>query len=75
MISSTDKVRFFKKKKKIGSPNLGPVSLNQAQKEVFCHFIEFGSYVFLAIAYNDSLRQCLTSSRGKIQGKFLGAQN
>ena len=29
------------------------------------HFLEFGSYVFLEIACNDSLRKCLTSSRGK----------
>ena len=29
----------------------------------FCHFLEFGSEVFLEIAYDDSLRQCLTSSR------------
>ena len=28
-------------------------------------FFEFGSYVFLEIAYNDSLQQCLTSSRCK----------
>ena len=30
---------------------------------VFCHFLKFGLLVFLAIAYNDSLERCLTSSR------------
>ena len=25
------------------------MGLNQAQNEVFCHFIEFGSYVFLKL--------------------------
>ena len=40
----------------------------------FCHFIEFGSNAFLEIAYNDSLGQWLTSSRGKTLKKILGAQ-
>ena len=53
---------FFKK---IGGPNLGPTGLNLAQNEVFRHFIEFRSYVFLEIEYNYSLRQCVTSGRGK----------
>ena len=30
---------------------------------VFCHFLKFGSLVFLEIAYNDSLQQCLTTGR------------
>ena len=40
----------------------------------FCHFIEFGSYVFYEIAYNDSLQQCLTSSRGNTNEKKIEAQ-
>ena len=40
----------------------------------FCHFLEFGSLVFLQIAFNDSLQQCLTSSRGKIHKKNFEAQ-
>ena len=42
-------------KKYFGGPNLGPMGLNQAQNEVLRHFIEFGSYFFLEIAYSDSL--------------------
>ena len=53
---------------------MGPMGLNQAQKEVFPHLHEFGSYVFLEIAYNDSLLQSLTSSRGKIHKKSFEAQ-
>ena len=34
--------------------------------EVFCHSLKFGSWIFLEIAYDDSLRQCLTSGRGQI---------
>ena len=50
------------------------MGLNQAQNEVFCDFLEFGSLVFLEIAYNDSLQQCLTTSRGKTRKKKLRAQ-
>ena len=32
----------------------------------FCYFLKFGSLVILEIAYNDSLQQCITSSRDKI---------
>ena len=35
----------------------------------FCHFLKFGSLVFLEIAYKDSLRQCIRSSRGKTHEK------
>ena len=62
------------KKKKIDSLNLGPMDLNQDQNEIFSHFIEFGWYVFLEIASNDSLWQYLTSSRNKTLKKNLGAQ-
>ena len=37
----------------------------------FCHFLKFGSLVFLEIAYNDSLQQCLTSSRDKTYKKIF----
>ena len=41
----------------------------------FCHYLKFGSLVFLEIAYNDSLQQCLTSSRGEIYEKKIGGPN
>ena len=64
--SSDWQSRILKKKaRKIGISTLGPTDLNQVQNEVFCHFLEFGSLVFLEITYNDSLKQCLTSNRGK----------
>ena len=69
----TDKERFSRKE--IGSPNLGSMGLNQAQNEVFRHLLEFGSYVFLEIAYNDSLRQCLKSKRGKTHKKTFWGPN
>ena len=51
------------------------MGLNPTQNEVFCHFLEFESYDFSEIAYNDSLRQCLTSSRDKTHEKNLGGPN
>ena len=59
----TDEAIFLKKK------NDGSIWV--PQNEVFRHFPVFGSYVFLKIAYIDSLWQCLTSS--KTQEKNLGA--
>ena len=41
----------------------------------FCHFLKFGLLVYLEIAYNDSLHQCLTSSGGKILVKKFWAPN
>ena len=58
--------------KKNGSPNLGRTGLNQAQNRVFHPFLEFQSYVFLEMEYDDSLPQCLTSSREKSHEKKLG---
>ena len=49
---------------------MGPTVLNQAQDEVFCDFLEFASLDFCETAYNDSLHQCLTSSRGKTKKKW-----
>ena len=50
-----DGARFFFKKN--GGANLGQ---NRAQNKVFCYFLKFDSLVFLEIACNDSLQQCLT---------------
>ena len=50
------------------------MGLSQAQNQVFRHLLEFGSYFYYEIAYDDSLRQCLTSARGKISEKKIGAQ-
>ena len=66
----TDEARFFLKK--IGGLNLGPTG---GPKWGFCHFIKFGLSVFLEIAYNDSLQQCLKSSRGKTHEKYFGGPN
>ena len=57
--------------KKNGDLNFG---LNQAKNEVFCYLIEFESYIFLEIAYNDSSWQCLMSSRDKTHENVLGYQ-
>ena len=54
MISSVRRSQIFEKKYR--RPNLGPTGLNQAQNEVLHNFLEFGSLVFLEIAYNDSLQ-------------------
>ena len=53
-----DGARFFFKKN--GGANLGQMGQNRAQNKVFCYFLKFDSLVFLEIAYNDSLQQCLT---------------
>ena len=55
--------------KKNLAPSLGLTGLNNAQNEVFRYFLEFGSKVFPEFEYDDSLRQCLTSSRSKTHGK------
>ena len=54
---------------------MGQTGLNKAQNEVFRHFLKFGSYNSLVIAYDDSLRQSLTSSRGKTHIKNFGGPN
>ena len=55
--------------------NLGQISQNRTQNQVFCHFLKFDSLVFLGIAYNDSLQQCLTSSRGKTHKNNWGVSS
>ena len=47
---------------------------NPAQNQDFCDFLKFISLVFFKIAYNDSLQQCITSSRGKTYKKKFGDQ-
>ena len=68
----TDEAKVFEKK--LCNPNLGPTGLNQVQNEVFRHFPEFESLVFLEIAYSDTLQQCLTSSGGKTHEKSFWTQ-
>ena len=72
MISSDRWNQTFEKKKKIGGLNLGSSGLHWAQNEVFGNFLDCGLLVFLESAYNDSLQQCLTSSRGKTHKKVFG---
>ena len=56
-------------KKVFGGPNLGKMG---SEARFFCHFLKFGSLVFLEIAYDDSLQRC-TSSIGKShENNFLG---
>ena len=52
-------------RKKFGERIWGKMGQNQAQNQVFCHFLKFGSLDFLEIAYTDTLQQCITSSRAK----------
>ena len=53
-------------------PNLGQRGQHQAQNYAFCHFLIFGSLVFLEIAYNNSLQQCMPFSRVKLTKKIGG---
>ena len=43
--------------KKFWCPNLGQRGQNLSRNQVFCHFLKFGSLVFLEIAYNDKIHQ------------------
>ena len=61
-------------KKNGGPTEFGSNGHKSGQDEVFCYFLEFVSYVFLEIAYNDSPWQCLTSSGSKTDEKSLEAQ-
>ena len=53
MITSDWRSQIFEQK--IGGSNLGPMGLSQAQNEVFRHFLQFRSHVFVEIEYNDNL--------------------
>ena len=70
LISSGAKIH----EKRFCSPNFCQRGQNRAQNQVFCHFLKFGSLVFLKIAYSDSLLQCLTSSTVKILKKIFRDQ-
>ena len=48
---------------------MGQKSQDGARNYAFCHFLKFGSLDLLEIAYNDSLKQFLTFSRGKTYEK------
>ena len=57
----------FLKKKKNWWPEFGPNGSKLLPKLVFFNnFLKFCSLVFLEIAYNDSLQECVTSSTHKI---------
>ena len=60
--------------KKFSGPNLGQAKSGpkSGPKLGFCHFLKFVSLVFLEIAYNDSLQQCLVEV--KLTKKNLGPQ-
>ena len=45
---------FFLKKKKNWRPEFGQSSQNRTQNSFFCHFLKFGSLVFIEITYNDA---------------------
>ena len=62
-------------KKKIQGTHLGQRGQNWSRNQVFCHFLKFGSLIFLEIAYNDSLQQCLECSRSKIYEKNFWGPN
>ena len=52
--------------KKFWGPKFGP---KLSWKLGFLTFLQLASLVFFEIAYDDSLQQCLTFSRGKIHKK------
>ena len=60
-------------KKNFGAQIWGKWAKIEPEIRFFPHFLKFGSLVFLEIACNDSLQQCLTSSRGiTYEKKFWG---
>ena len=69
----TDEARFFKNS--FGGPNLGQLGQFWAQNLFFSHFFKFGLLVVLEIAKDDTLKHCLTTSRGKTHGENFGAPN
>ena len=55
---------------KFFEPKYGPKWPKSVPKQgFFCLFLKFGLLIFLEIACNVSLQQCLTCSRGKIHKK------
>ena len=69
----TNEARFLKKK--LAARIWGEWGKMEPKIRVFCHFLKIGSFVFLEIVYNDSLQQCLTSSRSKIHKKIFWSPN
>ena len=68
LISSRGKIH----EKKLG-PKFGPKPAKIKPKiRFFCHFLKFGSLLFLKIACNDSLKQFVTFNRGEIYEKYFG---
>ena len=59
----------------IFGPKLGPKEPELDPKLLcFCNFLKFGSLVIFEIAYHDSLQQCITSNRIKINEKSFGSK-
>ena len=54
---------------------MGQTYQNWVQNQVSRHFLKFFFIVFIEIGYNDSLQQCLTSSRVKTHKKSFGGPN
>ena len=69
----TDEGRFLKKKNFV--TRIWAKWAKIGLETRFCHFLKFGSLVFPEITYNNSLQQCLTSSRGKIHEKKICGSN
>ena len=61
--------------KRFGGLHLGQRGQNWVRNQVFWHFLKFGSLFFLEVAYNDSLQQCITSSRVKTHVKDFWRPN
>ena len=60
--------------KNIFQPKFGSKAQKSVLKLGFLHFLKFGALVFLEIAYNHSLQQSQTTSKGKTHQKIFGAQ-
>ena len=56
-------------KKHFQGPNLGQRGRNWPETSFFPHFLKFGVLVFLEIACNYSLQQCITYSKDKTHEK------
>ena len=65
---------MVKSTQKISESKFGPKWSKSGPKS-FCHFLKFGTLVFLEIGYSDSLQQYLTSSGGKMHEKSFWDAN
>ena len=68
MISNDQWTQIFEEKK-LAAQIWAKWAKIRLKTKLFCHFLKFGSLVFLETPDNDSLQQCITSSRGKVHGK------